>query len=174
MTAQHVQLGSPESCVEQVAATIYREARVLDDRLFEEWLTLFTDDGIYWLPMEDVDPLEGPSLCYDDSDMRERRVYRLLHTPAYSQIPPSETIHAISNLEIGSPAPDGSIPASCVLALHELRGGDYRQYGLGQARTIAGRCDYLIREQNGRYKIAMKRVRLLTRRLPISNLSFIV
>jgi 3-phenylpropionate/cinnamic acid dioxygenase small subunit len=38
---------------------LYREARLLDTLQLEEWLTLFTDDGLYWLPMEDGDPADA-------------------------------------------------------------------------------------------------------------------
>ena len=41
---------------------LYHEADLLDRREFDQWLTLFTEDGIYWLPMDDDDdPL--PSTC---------------------------------------------------------------------------------------------------------------
>ncbi len=31
---------------------VIREARMLDEEKFEEWLDLFTEDGIYWMPLE--------------------------------------------------------------------------------------------------------------------------
>ena len=31
---------------------VIREARMLDERQYEEWLELFTEDGIYWMPLE--------------------------------------------------------------------------------------------------------------------------
>jgi hypothetical protein len=44
------------------------EAELLDQRRFEDWLKLFTEDGIYWIPVEDgTDPLLEPSILYDDS-----------------------------------------------------------------------------------------------------------
>lgn len=156
-------------------ALIYREARLLDERQLEEWLELFSDGGIYWIPMSNVDdPVNGPSICYDDAELRERRVYRLLHTPAYSQIPPSETVHVVSNLETHPATEAGELLVMCALTVHELRGGDYRQYGLGESRVLAGRCIYRLIEVDGQCKIALKKVCLLSRDMAVNNLSFII
>ena len=31
---------------------VIREARLIDQQRFEEWLDLFAEDGIYWMPLE--------------------------------------------------------------------------------------------------------------------------
>ena len=39
------------------AELLYHEAALLDERRFDEWLALFTDDALYWVPQgEDGDP----------------------------------------------------------------------------------------------------------------------
>ncbi len=35
-----------------IEAFLVHEARLLDERRFEDWLDLFTDDGWYWVPIE--------------------------------------------------------------------------------------------------------------------------
>ena len=47
---------------------LYREARLLDTRKFEEWFDLFTDDAIYWVPAgrDDIDPTRHVSIIHDD------------------------------------------------------------------------------------------------------------
>jgi 3-phenylpropionate/cinnamic acid dioxygenase small subunit len=44
---------------------VVREARVLDEHRFEDWLDLFTEDGHYWMPLEwgQTDPVLVGSLC---------------------------------------------------------------------------------------------------------------
>src|SRR5712692_907973 len=37
--------------VREVEEFLYEEADILDQRRFEEWLELFTDDVHYWMPM---------------------------------------------------------------------------------------------------------------------------
>ena len=154
---------------------IYRESRLLDERRFEEWLELFTEDGIYWIPMdENADPEKEPSVLYDDSVTRQQRVYQLLHQPHYSQIPPSRTVHFISNVESGAGEKDGHSVVYCNFALYELRAGDPRQIGLGEQRSIVGRCEYHLRFINAQWRIALKKVIMMDRDLPIHNLSFII
>src|SRR5215212_833484 len=38
-----------EDLIREVEQYLYREARLLDDRRFHDWLTLFTDDVRYWM-----------------------------------------------------------------------------------------------------------------------------
>ena len=47
---------------------VYHEARLLDEKRFEEWYELFTEDGLYWMPLT-RDQSEGrtqTSLFYED------------------------------------------------------------------------------------------------------------
>src|SRR5258705_11826971 len=64
-----------------------REAWLLDERKFKEWLDLFTDDGLYFMPRRknvlrreshpEVTPLGDPALIEDDRRHLEMRVARL-------------------------------------------------------------------------------------------------
>ena len=57
---------------------LFEEARLLDERLFEAWLHLFTEDGLYWIPIvEDADPTTQTSILYDDSALLQMRVHHL-------------------------------------------------------------------------------------------------
>ncbi len=157
---------------------IYREARLLDERRFEEWLDLFTEDGLYWIPMdENADPENEPSVLFDNSVTRRQRVYQLLHQPHYSQIPPSRTVHFVSNVESRAGDQNGQPGLSvvhCNFALFELRAGDPRQIGLGEQRSIVGRCEYHLRYTKAQWRIALKKVIMIDRDLPLHNLSFIL
>ena len=35
----------------QLAHFVYREARLIDEKRFDEWYELFTDDALYWMPL---------------------------------------------------------------------------------------------------------------------------
>lgn len=154
---------------------IYKEVRFLDDRRFEEWLKLFTDDGLYWIPLDDsADPEKEPSVLYDDSITRRQRVYQLLHQPHYSQMPPSRTIHFTSNVEFNAGDNDDTSLLHCNFAVFELRPGDPRQFGLGDQNTLVGRCEYHLRYIDGQWRIALKKFIMMNRDLPLRNLSFIL
>ena len=34
----------------ELEAFVLREARLLDERRFADWLALFAEDGVYWVP----------------------------------------------------------------------------------------------------------------------------
>jgi 3-phenylpropionate/cinnamic acid dioxygenase small subunit len=38
-----------EGLIRQIEQFVYREARLLDERRFREWLKLFTEDIRYWM-----------------------------------------------------------------------------------------------------------------------------
>jgi 3-phenylpropionate/cinnamic acid dioxygenase small subunit len=152
---------------------LFREARLLDERRFDEWLDMFAGECLYWVPTtQDASPLE-PSLIYDDRARMEERVFRLQDTRAYAQRPPSRTQHNISNVEVSEPAEDGAVEVRCNLLLVELREGDAAQSGLGNQRLIAARCQYVF-TGGPDWRIRMKKLLLIDRDLPHHNLSFIL
>lgn len=152
---------------------LFHEAQLLDERRFDVWLSLFTATGIYWLPIHaDAAPDAATSLIYDESLRREERVYRLLNTPAYAQTPPSRTQHGISNVRVEDDPADG-VRVYSNQVVHELRRADYRQAAGGEQRALVGQCEHRLADDNGRWRIALKKVVLLDRDLPITNLTFI-
>lgn len=63
---------------------LYREARYLDDREFEKWLTCYADDAVFWMPCwsdDDAltqDPQRELSLIYyPNKGGLEDRVFRI-------------------------------------------------------------------------------------------------
>lgn len=152
---------------------LYREARLLDDVDLEGWLQLFTDDCLYWLPILDRPDALEPSIIRDDRARMGERVFRLLETPAHAQMPPSRTQHDVTNVEVLADGTDGDAVVRCNLTVHEVRPGDPSQVGLAAPRTFAGSCRYTLRHE-GRWRIAVKKVLLLTRDLPQYNLTFIL
>src|ERR687887_1517601 len=152
---------------------LFEEARLLDERLFEAWLQLFTEDGIYWIPIvEDADPTTQTSILYDDDPLRQMRVHHLLHERNFAQSPPSQTVHQITNVQVWEGARPNEVRVRCNLVVHELRRGNHRQLGLGNQRALAGKCEYILRYED-RWRIALREVVLINRHLPIPNLSFL-
>ena len=163
----------------EVEALLYREARLLDEVRYEQWLELFTDDGLYWLPVGDdeeagtADPARNVQIIFDDPQRREERIWRTLNTPVLDQNPRSRTIHMVMNVEVEPEPVDGEILARCVQQVAELRPGGLKQIGLNHQRTFTARCEYRLRDVDGDLRIRMKKVLLLDRDLPIFNLTFI-
>ena len=81
---------------------LYLEARLLDSRAYEEWLELFDEKSLYWIPSnrDDVDPARHVSIVYADRSQLELRIEQLLSGSAWVQDPPSRLCRAVSNIEI--------------------------------------------------------------------------
>lgn len=157
---------------QEVESFLFEEARLLDEGRLDEWLALFAEDCVYWLPILECDDEMEPALIYDDRARLGERVFRLNETRAYAQEPPSRTQHNISNVEIVESA-GGVTHVRCNLILFEVRVGDASQLDLGRPQVLAGRCEYSL-VGSPTIRIARKRVLLLTRDLPLGNLSFII
>lgn len=162
----------------EIEEFLFHEADLLDDCRLDDWLKLFHKDGYYWIPIDpDADPVREPSVLYDDEYMREMRVHQLVHeTSHWSQIPPSRTVHSVSNIRVGAPQADASIEVRCNLIVTELRSAGPRtiQYGLGEQRAIAARCVYRLMKDAGTWLILLKKVVLINRDEPLDNLTFMI
>ena len=132
-----------------VAAFLHREARLLDERRFEEWQSLFAPDGVYWVPAREgqTDPLHEVSIFYDDPVMMSARIRRLRHPRMHAEIPPSRAVRSVTNVEVLPAGPEGLVEARSVLLMTEFRGGAQTAYhGRVAWRLVpAAPGDFLIR-----------------------------
>lgn len=160
--------------VDEASRFLVAEARLLDEHRFDEWETLFADDGVYWLPIDpDKDPSTAISIIYDDRKRLHERVYRLTKTPVLDQNPHSRTVHFVSNVEVESAQVDSESGVRCHQLIAEMRPGGPGQAGLNAPRWFAARCEYRLRRDGAGWKIAMKKVVFLNADEPHYNLSFI-
>lgn len=79
-----------------------REARLLDQLRYEDWLSLYTAECIYWVPStpQAGDPRREISVMFDDRRRLEDRIFRLRTGFAWSQAPASRTVRLITNVEV--------------------------------------------------------------------------
>ena len=79
-----------------------REARLLDQLGFEDWLALFAPECIYWVPgtPDGGDPRREIAISFDDRRRLEDRIYRLRTGYAWSQAPKSRTVRMVTNVEV--------------------------------------------------------------------------
>jgi len=82
---------------QQLIDFVVREARLLDEKRYDEWNALFTDDAIYWVPLTPNQPegLEHTSHLHEDKLLRELRIERLKSPRAFSQQPPTRSLHLL-------------------------------------------------------------------------------
>ncbi len=72
---------------------VYREARLIDEKRFDEWYELYSEDALYWMPLTRDQALGElqTSLYYEDKLLLKVRIERLRHPNAFSQAQPRLT-----------------------------------------------------------------------------------
>lgn len=92
---------------EVVRDFLYREARYLDDKQWDEWLELYAADASFWMPSWDdndeltEDPHKEISLIwYGNRTGLEDRIFRIKTERSSASVPDTRTSHNISNIEV--------------------------------------------------------------------------
>jgi benzoate/toluate 1,2-dioxygenase beta subunit len=152
---------------QQVEQFIYHEADLMDEHRYDEWLALWTDDALYWVPSgrDDIDPEREISLIYDDRVRLQVRITRLKSGFAHAQEPKSRMRRVVSNI-VTKEAENGDIVVFSNFLLIELR--------RGKQDTFAGRTIHRLRPDNGSFRLASKKVLLVNNDEHIDNLTFLI
>jgi benzoate/toluate 1,2-dioxygenase beta subunit len=140
---------------DELAAFVLREARLLDERRFADWLALFAEDGVYWVPTrpEQGSPQEALSLFYETHALLAMRVARLERPDMHVQTPPSRTVHHVSAIEI---LDNLEIRSALIVA----------EWRAGETRWFAGRVTHRLRREAAGLRILLKRVDLIDSEAP--------
>ena len=154
-----------------VVEFLYREARLADEARYAEWLALWTDDAVYWVPAT-TDPAADPdkhlSHIYDNRGRLETRIKLLQTGHRYSQEPASPMRRLIANIEVVT-AENGELVAESNFALAELAIQARREL-----HWWVGRARHRLRRVDGELKLCRKTVVLVNAAEPLPNLSFLI
>ncbi|VCU71785.1 2-halobenzoate 1,2-dioxygenase small subunit [Pigmentiphaga humi] len=144
------------------AALLYREAALLDERRWDDWLALFTPDAEYWVPAwrdEDeptADPRAELSLIYYRTRAGlEDRVWRVRSRRSVASAVLPRTQHVVTNIRVA----DGSGPD-----LLKLQSNWTTQQFLPKEKVVEtyfGRQEHDWHRVDGCWRIARKKVLLL-------------
>src|SRR5260370_14247289 len=68
---------------------LYRQAELLDEKRWQDYIDLFAEDGMYWMP---PDPSHAtcdamPAIFAEDRNLMSSRITRVLHPDALSHLP---------------------------------------------------------------------------------------
>lgn len=155
------------SATSGASVLLYHEARLLDARRFDEWLSWWSHDGIWWLSRDPdaPDPAVTQSLALDDRRRLGERIARLSDPAAWSQQPPSRTVRSVSNIEAWEDGTD--VVVASILHLSETRRGLRRQLMARQIHEFA-------RKSAGRVELQRKIIAPIDGDLGQSNLTFVL
>jgi benzoate/toluate 1,2-dioxygenase subunit beta len=146
---------------------LHLEARLMDEHRYEEWLTLWTSDAIYWVPCghEDTDPLRQVSIIYDNRTKLGDRVARLMSGSVMAQDPKPRMRRVISNIEIKRGGDDDATVESNFILVQARN---------AQQQIWCGRSVHQLRCRDGELKIAHKKVLLVNSEQEMPVLQFLI
>ncbi len=147
----------------EVTRLVYREAMLLDRRRWDDWIAMFTEDAVYWVPAwkseEETtdDPDTQLNLIYlRDRGGLEDRVFRIETRDSYASVPLDRTVHVFSNVLVENQAGDEiEVTANCLVHTYGKKGG----------MTRGGLYDYTLRRVDGALLIARKKITFIDDRL---------
>jgi len=149
-------------------ALIEKEARLLDQLRFDEWLAMYSPECVYWVPgtPEAGDPRREIAISFDDRRRMEDRIYRLRTGYAWSQAPKSRTVRMVSNVEVFA-AKEGA--ARMVRSNYLI--SEFRVDG---TRILSGWCGHRFVQRGGRWEIEVRQVNLIDCDQNLRNPSIII
>jgi 3-phenylpropionate/cinnamic acid dioxygenase small subunit len=161
-----------DSTLRDIEQFLYREAALLDDKSWQDWLALYTDDCFYWIPstMGQADPVNTISLFAENRMMMEMRIIRISHPRAFSQEFPTRTSHIVGNVMIepdnGATHDGGTNPRADLVVRSSLHVLEYRKE---DQRMFGGTVRHWLRRDGTGWKIALKRIDLINCDAPMET-----
>ena len=145
-----------------------REARLLDQLRYDDWLAMYASECVYWVPSTPNagDPRREIAIMFDDRRRLEDRIYRMRTGFAWSQAPASRTVRLVSNVEVFSTARDDARMVRSNFLISEFWGDETRQ--------LAGWAGHRVLRSDGGWKIQAKQVNLIECDQSIRNPSIIL
>lgn len=153
--------------LEDVTQFVYREARLQDEHRYDDWESLWTDDGVYWVPAngDGGDPEKVMSIIYDNRSRIALRI-RQFHTgKRFSQTPQSRLRRLISNIEVLEDDGRELSVGSNVLIFENQTRGDV---------LWAARTEYRLRRMDGQLRMARKTVNLVNNQDALYSMAFLI
>ena len=155
---------SPEQALTAGSALLYRQGRLLDERRWQDWLDLFTEDCEYWVPAwlseqrQTEDPDTQVSLIY--YDLRSRladRVWRVQSGTSVASDPMPRTCHAITNIQVDEAGDDA-------IRLFAAFRVDY--HWRAQSQAYFGHYQHTLRREGADWRIARQKISVLNDYIP--------
>src|SRR3974390_1453423 len=175
-----------DEILREVETLLYREARLLDERRFHEWLELLTDDTRYWMGSRTnryprrskAIAILDPDRYVEDDMTREdelaildetkqtlgQRVARLDTGMAWAEDPPSRSRHLITNIEVEPGDTANEVKVYSNFIVYRSRAETEQDFYVGTRREV-------LRGVAGAWKIASRKITLDQNVLLAKNVS---
>jgi 3-phenylpropionate/cinnamic acid dioxygenase small subunit len=152
----------------EIEEFLAREAELLDEQRFEEWLDLFTPDARYWMPLRRNVPRderereltrEGLDASWFDEgkETLTRRVKQILTGVHWAEEPPSRICHMVSNVRVAEATPADPTPTEVTVTSRFLV---YRNRVETETDLLVGKREDRLRRVDGAWRIARRMILL--------------
>lgn len=163
-----------DQLVRRIERFLYREASLLDERRFVEWVDLFTEGVRYWMPvratksrspgMEEFATETEVAFLDETKDTLRQRVAKLGTGMAWAEEPPSRTRHVITNIEAEEGDSDSEIRVSSYFMVYRTRLETKQD-------LFVGRREDILRRESNSFRIAWRKILLDMTVLMSDNIS---
>jgi 3-phenylpropionate/cinnamic acid dioxygenase small subunit len=164
----------------EIEEFLYREADLLDERRYDDWLALLADDVRYWMPMRrnvKVDDREreftreGRDISWFDEgkETLTRRVRQIQTGIHWAEEPVSRISHLISNVQLLEVNPSPGEPAEVTVRCRFLI---YRNRVETETDILVGKREDKLRRVGSDWRIAHRKILLDQNVLLSKNLTF--
>ena len=145
---------------------LYREAWLLDQHRLADWLSLYTGDATYWVPLErgQKEPFETCSLIYDDRTLLEIRVNQFSEPRAHARLPVTQTCHQVGNVMVLQAGEPQIVIASTLVVV---------EYRRERQRVWGATCEHRLRATPEGLRIAAKRIDLANAEAELEGIAFL-
>ena len=160
--------------VREIEEFLYAEAELLDERRFEDWLALLTDDVRYWMPMhrnvkfddrerEATRELQDMNWFDEGKATLAQRVQQIHTGVHWAEEPLSRVCHMVSNVQI--------VHATSTEVTVKSRFLLYRNRLQDETDLFVGKREDVLRQVNSDWKIARRKIILDQNVLLAKNLT---
>ena len=165
---------------QEIADFLYREAELLDERRYREWLDLLADDVRYWMPIRrnvklgddegEFTRAQSDINWFDEGkDTLSRRVKQIETGIHWAEEPRSRLSHLVANVQVQKADPSFAAALEVSVTSRFLI---YRNRVETETDLLVGKREDLLRREDGRWRIARRKVILDQSVLLAKNLTF--
>jgi 3-phenylpropionate/cinnamic acid dioxygenase small subunit len=165
---------------QEITEFLYTEAELLDERRYDEWLALLSDDIRYWMPMrrnvkyddttrEFTREREDISWFDEGKDTLGRRVRQIQTGIHWAEEPRSRITHMVSNVQLLEVVPDAEVPREVSVKSRFLI---YRNRVETETDLLIGKREDTLRRDGCGWLIARRKIILDQNVLLTKNLTF--
>ena len=165
---------------QEIAEFLYREAELLDERRYDDWLALLTDDISYWMPMRRNVKYgeEAREFTRNTTDINwfdegketlARRVKQIETGIHWAEEPRSRLSHLVTNVQVQGANPSIAAPQEVAVTCRFLI---YRNRVETETDILVGKREDTLRRDGDGWLIARRKIILDQNVLLTKNLTF--